>query len=77
VHYANNCPKRRMQTPQKGNGQKPGQPSSQAHTRNSNTPGNQSQQNYVRSIMNNMAVEQARMLLELCWVRFSSTLYLQ
>jgi hypothetical protein len=49
-----------MQTPQRGNGQKTGQSSSQARLGNSNTPGNKVQQNYVRDKVNNMTVEQAR-----------------
>jgi hypothetical protein len=49
-----------MQTPQKGNGQKFGQPSSQARPGNSNTLGNKAQQNYLRGRMNNMTVEQAQ-----------------
>jgi hypothetical protein len=49
-----------MQTPQKGNGQKSGQPSPQAHPGNSNTTGNKAQQNYVRGKVNNMTVEQAQ-----------------
>jgi hypothetical protein len=49
-----------MQTPQKSNVQKAGQPSSQARPRNSSTPGNKAQQNYVRSKVNNMTVEQAQ-----------------
>jgi hypothetical protein len=61
-----------MQTPQKGNGQKSGQPSPQAHPGNSNTTGNKAQQNYVRGKVNNMTVEQAQDA-----VHSPSTLYLQ
>jgi hypothetical protein len=49
-----------MQTPQRGNVQKAGQPSSQARPGNSSTPGNKAQQNYVRGKVNNMTVEQAQ-----------------
>jgi hypothetical protein len=58
-HYANNCPKRGMQTPQRRNVQKVGQSSTPARPGNSSTPGNMAQQNYVRSKLNNMTVEQA------------------
>jgi hypothetical protein len=58
-HYANNCPKRGMQTPQRSNVQKVGQASTPARPGNSSTTGNKAQQNYVRSKVNNMIVEQA------------------
>jgi hypothetical protein len=58
-HYSNNCPKRGMQTPQKGSGQRPGQPSSQVRTGNSTPQGNRAQQNYVRGKINHVTVEQA------------------
>jgi hypothetical protein len=59
-HYANNCPKHGMQTPQRRNVQKVGQSSTPARPGNSNTPGNKAQQNYVHSKVNNMTVEQAQ-----------------
>jgi hypothetical protein len=59
-HYANNCPKREVQTPQRSSVQKSGQPSTQACPGNSSTPGNKAQQNYVCSKVNNMTVEQAQ-----------------
>jgi hypothetical protein len=59
-HYVNNCPTRGLQTPQRGNVQKTGQPTSQALPRNSSTSGNKAQQNYVRGKVNNMTVEQAQ-----------------
>jgi hypothetical protein len=49
-----------MQTPQRSNVQKAGHPSTQARPGNSSTPGNKAQQNYVRSKVNNMTVEQAQ-----------------
>jgi hypothetical protein len=58
-HYANNCPKREIQTPQKGYGQRLGQPSSQARTGNCTPQGNRAQQNYVRGKINHVTVEQA------------------
>jgi hypothetical protein len=42
-YYANNCPKCGMQTPQRSNVQKAGQPSSQARPGNSSTPGNKAE----------------------------------
>jgi hypothetical protein len=59
-HYANNCPKRGMQTPQRSNVQKVGQSSTPARPGNSSTPGNKPQQNYVRSKVHNMTMEQAQ-----------------
>jgi hypothetical protein len=58
-HYANNCPKRGMKTPRRSNVQKVGQPSTLACPRNSGTLGGKAQQNYVRSKVNIMTVEQA------------------
>jgi hypothetical protein len=49
-----------MQTPQKSNVQKVGQPLSQACLGNLSTPGSKAQLNYVRSKVNNMTVEQAQ-----------------
>jgi hypothetical protein len=46
--------------PKKAMFKKAGQPSSQACPGNSSTPGNKAQQNYVRSKVNNMIVEQAQ-----------------
>jgi hypothetical protein len=74
-HYAN-CPKRGMQTPQRSIVQKVGQSSAPVHPGNSSTPGNKAQQNYERSKVNNMTVEQAQDASGLCLVRFLSTLYL-
>jgi hypothetical protein len=59
-HYANNCPKRGMQTPQRSNVQKVGKSSTPVRPRNSSTRGSKAQQNYVRSKVNNMNVEQAQ-----------------
>jgi hypothetical protein len=49
-----------MQTPQKGSGQRLGQPSSQVRTGNSTPQGNRAQQNYVRGKINHVTVEQAQ-----------------
>jgi hypothetical protein len=49
-----------MRTPQRSNVQKVGQPSTPARPGNSSTLGNRAQQNYVRSKVNNMTVEQAQ-----------------
>jgi hypothetical protein len=49
-----------MQTPQKGSGQRPGQPSSQIRTGNSTPQGNRAQQNFVRGKINHVTVEQAQ-----------------
>jgi hypothetical protein len=49
-----------MQTPQRSNVQKAIQSSTQARPGNSSTPGNKAQQNYVRSKVNNVTVEQAQ-----------------
>jgi hypothetical protein len=59
-HYANNCPKRGMQSPQKGSGQRPGQPSSQIRTGNSTPQGSRAQQNLVHGKINHVTVEQAQ-----------------
>jgi hypothetical protein len=74
-HYANNCPKRGMQTPQKGSGQRPGKSSHQARTGNSTPQGNRAQQNYVRGKINHVTVEQAQEA-KLCLVHSLSTLNL-
>jgi hypothetical protein len=76
-HYANNCPKRGMQTPQKDNGQRFGQPSSQMRHGSANSQINKGQRNYVRGKVNHVTAEQAQDVLVLCWVRFLSTLCLQ
>jgi predicted dinucleotide-binding enzyme len=49
-----------MQTPQRSNVQKVGQSSTPARPGNEGTPGNKAQQNYVRSKVHNMTVEQAQ-----------------
>jgi hypothetical protein len=49
-----------MQSPQRSNVQKAGQPSTQARPGNSSTPDNKAQQNYVHGKVNNMIVEQAQ-----------------
>ena len=49
-----------MQTPQKGNGQRPGQPLSEARIGNSTPQGNRGQQNYVRGRVNHVTAEQAQ-----------------
>jgi hypothetical protein len=49
-----------MQTPQKSNGQRPGQPSSQIRTGNSTPQGSRAQQNYVRGKINHVTSEQAQ-----------------
>jgi hypothetical protein len=49
-----------MQTPQRSNIQKVGQSSTLAHPGNAGTLGNKAQQNYVRSKVHNMTVEQAQ-----------------
>jgi hypothetical protein len=49
-----------MQTPLRSNDQKVGQPSTPARPGNSSTPDNKAQQNYVRSKVNNIIVEQAQ-----------------
>jgi hypothetical protein len=49
-----------MQTPQRSNIQKVGQSSTPARPGNASTPGNKAQQNYVRSRVHNMTVEQAQ-----------------
>ena len=59
-HYASICPQRNMQTPQKGNGQRLGQQSSQARTGNSSLQGNKGQYNYARGRVNHVTVEQAQ-----------------
>jgi hypothetical protein len=58
-HYANICPKRNMQT-QEDNGQRFGQPLSQARIRNSTHQGNRSRQNYARGRVNHVTAEQAQ-----------------
>jgi hypothetical protein len=50
-------------------------PSNQARPGNSSTPGNKAQQNYVRSKVNNMTVEQPKDASGVVPVRFLSTLY--
>jgi hypothetical protein len=57
-HYANNYPKRVMQTPQRDSGNRTGQQSSQAHT--PQTPSKRGQQNHVRGRVNHVSVEQAQ-----------------
>jgi hypothetical protein len=57
-HYANNCPKRVMQTPQRDSGNRSGQPSSQTCT--PQTPSKRGQQNHVRGRVNHVSVEQAQ-----------------
>jgi hypothetical protein len=57
-HYANNCPKRVMHTPQRDSGNRSGQPSSQART--PQTPSKRGQQNYVCGRVNHVSVEQAQ-----------------
>jgi hypothetical protein len=49
-----------MQTPHRSNVQKVGQTSTPARPGNSSTPGNKAHENYVRSKVNNMTVEQAQ-----------------
>jgi hypothetical protein len=49
-----------MQTSQKGNGQRPGQPSSQVRTGNSTPQGSRAQQNFVRGKVNHVTIEQAQ-----------------
>jgi hypothetical protein len=57
-HYANNCPKRAVQTPQRDNSHRSGQSSSQPHTPQSLCK--RGQQNYVRGRVNHVSVEQAQ-----------------
>jgi hypothetical protein len=57
-HYANICTKRNMQTPQKDNGQRIGQPLSQACIGNSTHRGDRSQRNYARGRVNHVTTEQ-------------------
>jgi hypothetical protein len=57
-HYANNCPKRVMQTPQRDSGNRTAQSSSQART--PHTPNKRGQQNHVRGWVNHVSVEQAQ-----------------
>jgi hypothetical protein len=57
-HYANNCPKRVMQTPQRDSGNRSEQLSSQART--PQTPRKRGQQKYVRGWVNHVSVEQAQ-----------------
>jgi hypothetical protein len=59
-HYANICPKRNMQTPQKDIGLRSGQPLSQAHIGSSTYRGNISQRNYTRGRVNHVTAEQAQ-----------------
>jgi hypothetical protein len=59
-HYANICPKHNMQTPQKDNGQRFGQPLSQARIWNSTYRGNRGQQNYARGRVNHVTTKQAQ-----------------
>jgi hypothetical protein len=61
-HYANNCPKHNMQTPQnqKNSRQRPGQQSSQAHNGTPNSQGNKGQQNYMRGRVNDVTAETAQ-----------------
>jgi hypothetical protein len=49
-----------MQTPQKGNGQRPGHPSSQVRTGNPNSQGNRGQQNYMHGRVNHVTAEEAQ-----------------
>jgi hypothetical protein len=49
-----------MQTPQKGSGQRLGQPSSHIRTGNSTPQGNRAQQNFVHGKINHVTVEQAQ-----------------
>jgi hypothetical protein len=49
-----------MQTPQKGNGQRPGQPSSQVRTGNSTPRGSRAQQNFLCGKVNHLTIEQAQ-----------------
>jgi len=65
-HYANNCPKRNVQTPQNqgNNGQRQNsqQPQQQQQVRNNNqTPqGNKGQHNYMRGRVNHVIAETAQ-----------------
>jgi hypothetical protein len=59
-HYANICPKRNMQTPQKDNGQRFGQPLSQARIGDSTYLGNRGQLNYARGRVNHVTTKQAQ-----------------
>jgi hypothetical protein len=59
-HYANICPKRNMQTPQKDNGHRFGQPLSQAHIENCTHRGNRGRLNYTRGKVNHVTAEQAQ-----------------
>jgi hypothetical protein len=59
-HYANICPKRNMQTPQKDIGQRFGQPLSQARIGNSTYRGNRGQRNNTRGRVNHVTAEQAK-----------------
>jgi hypothetical protein len=53
VHYANNCPQRVMQTPQRDSGKRSRQSSSQART--PQTPSKRGQQNHVCGQVNHIS----------------------
>jgi hypothetical protein len=57
-HYANNCPKTAVQTPQRDNSHRPGQISSQPLT--PQAPSKRGQQNYICGRVNHVSVEQAQ-----------------
>jgi hypothetical protein len=59
-HYASICPNRNIQTHQKDNGQRFGQPSPQVHHGSANSQINKGQQNYVHGRVNHVTIEQAQ-----------------
>jgi hypothetical protein len=59
-HYASICLQRNMQTPQKGSGQRPEQPSSQVRIGNPSFQGNRGQQNYMHGMVNHATAEEAQ-----------------
>jgi hypothetical protein len=59
-HYASICPNHNIQTPQKDNGQRFRQPSSQIRYGSANSQFNKGQRNYMRGRVNHVTTEQAQ-----------------
>jgi hypothetical protein len=59
-HYASICPNRNIQTPQKDNGRRFGQPLSQIRHESANSHINKGQWNYVHGKVNRVTAEQAQ-----------------
>jgi predicted aspartyl protease len=58
--YTSICPNRNIKIPQKDNGQRFGQPTSQIHHGSANSQINKSQWNYVRGRVNHVTAKQAQ-----------------